>query len=144
MFPFSIKYSTQFKQINYSRNNDVLKYIDDFLVIKSAENVIIDHNKLTFTSKFFNGKSNWHILRPIEKGVFTIINKNATTTLTYQFFMYRLFIISAGMSIMMAIVSNTISIGIFCFCWLCGMNWITAIIRHKKMFKNIVKGIDIL
>jgi hypothetical protein len=143
-FPFSIKYSAKLHE-NYTsdRNKETLEFIEDFITQKTGDDIVIEDNKLTFKSKFFKwGRWNTNILVPIEKGVFTIIGKGDGTILTYEFYMYHLFIAVTIMSIFMATVSQQVWVGIVCFLWLGGMNWLTAIIRHKMMLREIAKKID--
>ncbi len=143
IFPFSIKYSARLSDnFDKDRNKETLKYIEDFITKKTADDIVIEDEKLTFKSNFFRARWNTNVLGPIERGVFTIIDKGDKTILTYEFFMYRLFIIVTIMSVFVGTASKGVSIGILCFLWLGGMNWLIAIIRHKRMLKEIVKGID--
>ena len=143
-FPFSIKYSARLSDSFASdRNKEALEFIEDFITKKTGDDIIIENDKLTFKSKFFkSGRWNTNILVPIEKGVFNIIEKGGKTILTYEFYMYHLFITVTIMSAFMATVSQQVWFGILCFLWLGGMNWLTAIIRHKMMLNEIAKEID--
>ena len=144
-FPFSIKYSARLND-NFASNRkiDAFEFIEAFITKKTGDDIVIENDKLTFKSKFFKWRRNTNILVPIEKGVFTIIDKGDRTILTYEFYMYRLFISVTIMSAFMAIVSQEVWFGIFCFFWLGGMNWLIAIIRHKMMLNKITKEIDSL
>jgi len=145
IFPFSIRYSVRLSDHFFTnRNKEALKYIESYITSKKGKDIVIDDDRLTFKSKFFTGRSNGNILVPIEKGIFTIVDKGDQVILTYEFYMYRLFIVVAIMSVFMAISANRIWIGILCFLWLCGMNWLLTLIRHRRMLKKIAMAIDIL
>ncbi|HYG39526.1 MAG TPA: hypothetical protein VD908_12940 [Cytophagales bacterium] len=121
----------------------VMTYIRDFIEKKSADDIVVEGSKLTFKSKFFKaGRWNTNILVPIEKGEFNIVKKGDKTFLTYEFFMYHLFIGTLLIALFFSAISGHIWIGLFFFIWLCGMNWITAIFRHKSMHKKITLEID--
>jgi hypothetical protein len=143
-FPFSIKYSARLNDnFQCDKNKQALEFIKEYILNKTGDDIIIETNTLTFKSKFFNwNRWNTNILAPIEKGVFIIVDNGDRTLLTYEFYMYHLFIKVSIMSVFIAIVSQQIWIGILCFLWLGGMNWLTTIIRHKIMLKEIVKKID--
>jgi len=143
-FPFSIKYSVRLGDTFTSeRNKETLEFIEKFMIEKTGEEIVIDDNKLTFKSKFFKrGRWNTNILATIEKGVFIIVDKGDRTILTYEFYMYHLFIAVTIMSAIMATVFQQVWFGIICFLWLGGMNWLIAIFRHKMMLTEIAKEID--
>ncbi len=142
-FPFSIKYSAQLKNYASDRNKETLEFIEDFITQKTGDDIVIEGNKLTFKSKLFKwGRWNTNILVTIEKGVFTIIDKGDRTILTYEFYMYHLFIAVTFFSAFIATVSQQIWDGILSFIWLGGLNWLIAIVRHKMMLSEIAKKID--
>lgn len=143
-FPFSIRYSARLNgNFANDRNKEALDFIEDFITKKTAEDIVIDENKLTFKSKFFKwGRWNTNILVPIEKGIFIIVDKGDKTILTYEFYMYHLFIAVTIMSAFMATVSQQVWVGILFFLWVGGMNWLTAIIRHKMMLTEIAKEVE--
>ncbi len=145
-FPFSIKYSARLSDnfaSDRNRNREALEFIEDFVTKKTGDDIVIAGDKLTFKSKFFKwGRWNTNILVPIEKGVFIFVDNGDKTILTYEFYMYHLFIAVTIMSAFMATVSQQLWFGIICFLWLGGMNWLIAIIRHKMMLTEIAKEID--
>ena len=142
-FPFSIKYSARLNNhFSIDRKEETFKFIEDFITNKTGDEIIIEGDKLTFKSKFFKDRWNTNILVPIEKGVFIIIDKGDRYILTYEFYMYHLFIAVTIMSTFIAIFSQQVWVGILCFLWLCGMNWLIAIIRHKMMLNEITKEIN--
>lgn len=82
------------------------------------------------------------ILGPIEKGEFKITQGNGGIVLTYEFFMFRLFIIVAIMSLAVGLGTKELNNGLMCFAWLGGMNWLIALIRHRLMLVDIANEID--
>jgi hypothetical protein len=132
MFPFSTKYSTDVAiKSGEEERARVLQYIREYLLQKSTKNIEINHDRLSFKAL---GGSNWNIMSTIEKGTFELKNWDGYLVITYEFFMYQLFIIAPVMSVFMGVVSQSWSFGIFAFCGLFGVNWIIALLRHKAMF----------
>lgn len=144
-FPFTIKFKKCFQvKLTETDKELALRYIEDFIEKKSAENIIICGNELTFYSNFFTMRWNTNIMSLIEKGMFHIINDENGCILSYEFFMYRFFVIVAIMSVVMGFFSKNIWVSFACFALLGGVNWVIAIIRHRIMFGNIITGIDSL
>ncbi len=144
MFPFTIKYSEKLNNnFNIDKNKEVLEYLQDFMTKKKAEDIVIENNKLTFISKYFKS-GRYDILSTIEKGLFVIENNQGETKITYEFYMYRLFLIVTIMSLFIFLFNDDTSFAILCFSWLGGMNWLITIIRHKMMLTEITRGIDTL
>jgi len=119
-----------------------LGYIADYMKKKKADELCIEGNTLTFKENFFKFRWNTDILVPIEKGVFSIHNSEHATIVTYEFFMYRLFLIAAVMSIVMGLLSHELWVGVACFGWLGGMNWVIALVRQKAMLDEIVDNLN--
>ncbi len=142
-FPFSNRYV---RELDDSLTDDQLasamEYIKAFMEKKRADDVVLQEGRLTFNSGFFTIRWNFDILTTIDRGVFTIVSEGGKTTITYEIFMYSLFIIVPIMSIAIGLLSKEIWGGIGCFLWLGGMNWIIALTRHGGMFREIVEGID--
>ena len=145
IFPFSIKCKRKFKEKISAENIDiVISYIQDYIDAKTCENTSINGHQLTFKTGSFRNKWNTDILATVERGKFELLNRRNESTLTYEFFMYHLLLGASLMSILIRLFSSNIWTGIFCFAWLGGMNWIIAIIRHRKMLKDIVIEIETL
>lgn len=142
--PFSIKFTSAFSSdFKPEKKAAILQYLHDFMLSKKADDIVIEEDRLSFRSKFFKwGRLNTNILVPIERGIFVIRQENGNTVLTYEFFMYHLFIAVTLMSVLMALVSQQVRFGIICFAWLGGMNWLIALIRHRMMFTAIVRGVE--
>ncbi len=138
MFPFTINYSRRLP--NRLSDNEVTGALDEIKKIleeKTAEDVDIKENELTFSVSFFGHRWNWNIMVPIDKGQITLTPENENTVLSYKIFMYRIFIITAIMSIFIGLVSGTIGVGVFCFSWLCGGNWVIGVLRHRGLIGDI-------
>ena len=145
IFPFTIKYSKRLKEkVSAADSNRAMTYIEDFITKKTAEDITIEGNELTFKSGFFRMRWNTNIMVAIEKGKFNLIDNGNESVLTYEFFMYRIFAIVAVMSVFMGTASQQPWFGVLCFAWLGGMNWLVAIVRHRSMLGDIAKGIDSL
>jgi len=142
-FPFSIKYSKRLEnKISADKTDKATQFIKEFLANKSAEDIQINARQITFKASMFGPRWKTNIMVPIERGEFTLSDKDDYSIITYQFNMYRLFIIVTIMSIVFTIGSKEIFVGVMCFGWLGGMNWLVAIIRHRLMLVNIVNGLD--
>ncbi len=109
---------------------------------KTAEDVEIKDNELTFIVSFFGHRWNWNIMVPIDKGKIVLMLDSEKTTLSYKIFMHRLFIITAIMSTAMGLVSGSTGISIFFFSWLCGANWVIGVFRHSSLIGDIADKIS--
>lgn len=138
MFPFIIIYSRRF---NYQLSDvEIARALDQIKAIledKTAEDIKITGNQLTFNSSFFGQRMNWNIMVTIDKGELTFDSGNGETILTYKIFMHRLFMVTAVMSIFMGMVSGKIWVGILCFTWLGLVNWLIGTIRHSLLITHI-------
>jgi len=144
MFPFTITYSRRL--INKLSDNDVkgaLDKIKKILEDKTAEDVEIKGNELTFSSSFFGHRWNWNIMVPIDKGKITLTINNEKTILSYKIFMYRLFIITAIMSTFIGLMSGTIDVAVVFFSWLFGGNWAIGVLRHNGLIGDIAEKLSI-
>lgn len=144
IFPFSIKYSNKLN-LDYTKNQNelIFKIIYKHILEKKGEDIKISKDVLKFKSSFFNfDRTNFNIFTPIEKGVFRIKKENQKLIIEYQFYMYRLFLISILISLFFFLISKKVVFGLIVFCWILGINWIVAIIRHKLMLNKIVKLIE--
>ena len=142
-FPLTFKYSTQLhKQLSDKEASVVLDYIGEEVGKRSAEDIEIDNSSLTFKSSFLGPRWNWNIMAPIEKGKLTLENSDNRTLLTYEIFMYRLAIIATVLSVIGGISTGSIWVGVYFFTGLYGLNWITAVMRHKSMFNDIVRDVQ--
>ncbi len=138
-FPLTIKYSRRLdKKLSDDEVSLILNYIGKAIEKRSAEDIKIRENSLTFKSSLLGARWNWNIMVPIEKGKFILTNSDNETFLTYEIFMYRLAIIAAIMSLLGSMGTRLVWVGVYFFAVLFGLNWITAVIRHKTMFSDLV------
>ena len=107
---------------------------------KPAKDIVIEDNSLSF--KAGSAWSNWNIMQTIDRGVFRLEEKEGDVILTYEFFMYKLFIYTSIMALAMGIVSQKIWAGVGAFLWLCGMNWIIGVMRHRGLLDELAADID--
>ncbi len=143
IFPFSIKCKRKFKEIISSEDFDtVMSYIQDYIDAKTCENTTVNGLTLTYKTGSFRNKWNTDILATVERGKFELINVESENILTYEFFMYHLFLGAFLISIIFGLFSSEIWTGVFCFAWLGGMNWLIATIRHRLMLRDIVLEIE--
>ena len=145
MFPFSIKYSKRLiENVSIDDTEVIMNYISDFIKNKSGSDIILNGNQLIFSSRLFEigWGINLNILTPIEKGKFNLISNGNKCILSYEFFMYRLFIIVSLFSIIAGLADSNIWTGLICFAFLGVLNWTIAIIRHQRMFAEIISSID--
>ncbi len=118
-FPISIKYKRTFtKKIDPETYSAILHNIENFILPKPAKDIVIEGNKLNF--KPGAGFSNWNIMGAIDKGSFELTEKNGRVTLTYEIFMYRLFIVVPIMSVFFCFSSRNNNLGrcgLFALAW---------------------------
>lgn len=138
MFPFAINYTRRLtNKLSDVEVNAAFDKIGKMLEDKTAEDVVIGPTGLTFNSSFFGQRWNWNIMASIDRGKITLTSNNEGTILSYKIFMYRLFIVTAIMSTFIGLVSGSIGVGLFCFTWLCGGNWVIGVLRHRGLMGDI-------
>ncbi|MEZ2338532.1 hypothetical protein AB6735_22985 [Mucilaginibacter sp. RCC_168] len=109
-----------------------------------ADNVIVKNLSVNYKGS----TSNWRgsLFGSVDNGVFNLIHENNSWLLNYQINMHKLFITTSTMSIIMAVFMLVNSgpwwVGIVAFLWLCGVNWIINLIRHRTVATDIATGID--
>ncbi len=141
-FPFTIEYSrTIQRSISAEKYPEILKHISEILAPKPAKDFLIENNTLKFKPGF--SFWNWNIMATIDRGRFTITEKTDGIVLTYEFFMYKLFIFSSIAALFFGIASQMILAGVGAFFGFCGMNWIIALVRHGSMFNEIANEVDV-
>lgn len=143
MFPFTINYTRCLgRKLSNIEIVDALNQIKVILEDKTAEDIKIVDSQLTFNAGFFGFRWNWNIMVPIDGGKIILKSTDTETVLVYTIFMHRLFIVTAVMSVFMGLASRQIGVGLFCFAWLCGANWVTGVLRHRGLIKGIAKKIQ--
>ncbi|RWY52530.1 hypothetical protein [Mucilaginibacter gilvus] len=142
-FHITITRSKSFeKRLSKDETEKILCYIDKFIRDKSGKN--IDKTDYSLRYKGSTSYFNWNILRAVDKGVFRIEEDGFQSKITYEYFMYQLFIVVPIMGIGFWIFSGSYLGFLLCVGWLGGMNWLITVIRHGSMFNEITEGIDTL
>ena len=142
IFPFTIRYQVNFNTHVFDDHDiDIMNFIAEYIKNKNGVIENLNQSNLIFTSSLFSGNS-WNIFAQIEKGEFNIKKVNDKYKLTYEFYMYRLFIIVSIMCLFIFFSSGELVFTLLGFAWLGGMNWLIAIIRHKLMFNDIIKHLN--
>ncbi|MDB5190712.1 MAG: hypothetical protein JWQ96_275 [Segetibacter sp.] len=119
----------------------ILSIIKNFILNKGGEDVAIGRNTLSYRSPFFPSKLLNNYLVQVEKGNFTIIQNPKGVFLSYQFDMYRLFLLGIIFSVATGVMIETFWIAILFFLFLVVFNWALAIMRHRDMLEAIVREI---
>jgi hypothetical protein len=141
MFPLTITFSEKlpknFDERYYGMGIQTIKHI---LTENKGRIKSIEDDGLTFkgSHSYWRGS----ICKGVDKGAFKIQKKNNKVIVIYKIFFYELFIFTSIAGIVFGAISQEIWVGIGIFLWLGGMNWITAIIRHQSMLKDIALEID--
>jgi hypothetical protein len=145
MFPFSVRYTQKFKKkVPVSVTDEIMTYIKDFFVQKNGVDIVVDGNILTYKSGFFKNRWVHDILLPVDNGSFELEFQEGDCRLTYEFYMYRLFIIPILMSGYIAISSHNYLFAFISFTVLAFIGWIIVIIRHRLMLGEIIFDIEVL
>ena len=119
----------------------VMNRIDTILRSKSIKNIKTNSNVLIFKSSLFDIKSNWNIFISVEEGSFTLDTYENYSILIYDFSLFRLYILTASISILIGLLTTNLYSLIICILFLGVVNFILTIYRHKKMFHEIVRDI---
>lgn len=75
----------------------------------------------------------------VDKGYFRVDSDKQR--LVYNYSTLRMMLITLVMSLLFGILSQNIIVGVVFFCWLFGMNWVVAVIRHFLFMKRLIKRI---
>jgi hypothetical protein len=142
-FPFTIKFTTKAKETFSSEEYPIVfTYLSDYLEEKGAMDVVIKKNVLNFNVEF--NRSNFHLVIPVDRGEFTIIDKNECITLTYKIFLYRIFWGYSLLSFLACALFKSVLFGSLLFVVVYGSNLLVNAIIHSNRFIKITKGIDTL
>lgn len=136
-FPITIKYSKTFNDnINNEKREIIINYINDYVIDKKADNILKNNYSVTIRTSILGW--NWRTFASIDKGIFTVWDNK----LTYEFSMYWLFIIVPIFSLLISYSSKNIKIGIFLFVFLGLGNWIMTKVKQKKIFDELIQGLQ--
>ncbi|MCX6335339.1 MAG: hypothetical protein NT092_13745 [Bacteroidia bacterium] len=143
MFPLSVKYSVKLKKkVLDSDVERIMKSIKEDIEEKSGEEIVIEGSTLTYKSRFGGIRMSYNILKTVEKGIFQLNFDGTMYKLTYEFFMYRIFLLAFISSIVFGIITKKALDGLIFFVVLGLFNWLITIIRHRMMFRDMVSDIE--
>ena len=144
MIPFTVRFIRRLKHKSKSTKETsvFLNYIAIFIKNESGERIYIDKNQLTFRSGFLKIRLNTDIMSSIEKGKFTLIEKENHTILEYEIFMYRFFVKALFVSLAIGMVSEKTWIGCLAFGVIGCLNWSISCIRHRFMLRDILLWVE--
>lgn len=145
MFPFSVRYSQKFKKkIPVSLTDEIMTYIKDFILQKNGEDIVVEGNILTYKSGFFKNRWIHDILVLVDGGSFDLEFQEGSCRLTYEFYMYRLFIVPLLMAVFIGLSSLNFLFAFISFAVLAFLGWIVVIIRHRLMLGEVILDIEVL
>lgn len=119
-------------------------------VFKNIQNCLLERNKdlrlssnessLRFDkSFFFTEKTN--VFMPLDYGIFKIdVNRNQ---LIYEIRFAYLFLFSFCFALLVSLEMRNLQSGFLAFFILGVLNWITAIVRNRKLFNKIVREVQL-
>jgi hypothetical protein len=144
IFPFSVKFTARLRSdFTLDRTSKALDTISAVIASKKGEKITIENNKLSFKSPF-DKRYAWrnNILLTIDKGEFVVSQKAGRVVISYEFYLYRLFILTGVMAILFALnekkfdglVLSVLCIGV--------LNWLLVLVRHRIMLNDIINEIN--
>lgn len=144
LFPFSKEYSRPLKRrVAASEVGMVTSYIQEFINGRTADDIFIEGNQVSFDVDFFRIRWRGDLIGTIDNGLFIITDDNNGSRLIYKFYMYRM----VGLICLSAIIGGFFLQQIWvAFLFFCVgiVNWCIMMVRHEKMLANIVLGINSL
>lgn len=135
MFPFSFTYTN--KLTEPIEKNDIIKQLAQYVEENKGQDLIILNDSLSFKISLM---SSWSFSKFvfIEKGVFTL----SGNTISFKFYMYRLLIIAAMMSILTILQTHELWLGLFFFTIIGLGNWGYALLRYSRMLNDITASFN--
>jgi hypothetical protein len=121
-----------------------MTYINDFILLQTGEDIVIEGNKLSYRSGFFKFRRIYNILAHVDKGSFHLEFNDEGCRLNYEFSMYRLFVISFFLSLLVGAFYLHLLMALIFFAIMLFPAWLVAIIRHRLMLSEIILDIEIL
>jgi hypothetical protein len=134
MFPFSFTYTNKLTEPIEKR--EIINLLAQYVEKNKGQDLVIKYDSLSFTVSLM---SSWSFSKfvLIEKGVFTLNDDN----ISFKFYMYRLLIIAALMSILTIIQTHELWLGLFFFTVIGFGNWGYALFRYNRMLNHITASI---
>jgi hypothetical protein len=108
--------------------------LKEYVQHNSGKHITATDDKLSFAVGL-QGWS-WEKFAQIEKGEFILTDE----TISFRAYMYRMLIIVLSMSLFLMVVSGEWFVGLLCFAWLYGGNVVVAIVKYRRMVKNIAEN----
>jgi hypothetical protein len=135
MFPFSVTYTNKFTEP--IEKEDIINQLTQYVEKNKGQDLVIKHDSLSFSVSLM---SSWSFSKFIfiEKGVFIL----SDYTISFKFYMYRLLIIAALMSILATIQTQELWLGLFFFTVIGLGNWGYALLRYNRMLNDITASIN--
>ena len=140
MFPITISFT---KHLNVTDSNSLMQMFNSIqskLKNLRVDKIVYNNTHIDFKNSFGNGQGSWHLMAPVDSGYFDY--NQVTLIMKYKISTLRMFLFALAFSCIVYILSNSIGTGLFMFLWLYGANWIVAVIRHHKFFKNLMEEIQ--
>ena len=145
MFPFSVRCSQKFKKkVPVSLTDEIMTYIKDFILQIKGEDIVVEGNILTFKSGFFKNRRIHEMLVPVDSGSFDLEFQEGDCLLTYEFYIYRLFLVPVLMAAFVGVSSHDILFAIILFAALAFPVWLITLIRHRLMLGEVIMDIEVL
>ncbi len=140
-FPFSVTYKKRLiAKIGFENLPTCLKYIQTIISEKAANNVSIENSRIGYKGSTSNYRG--ALFGGPDGGSFTFISDDENSFLVYEIKMNKLFVITSIMAGVFGLLSQLVWVAAGTFLWLCGMNWITIVIRHDSLAWELAAGID--
>jgi len=117
----------------------ILSAIEAELTRQKVNAIEIQGNVLRFENALFNKQGRQQLMASVDKGFFQVeLNKQQ---LVYNYSTILMMWITLAMSLFFALVSQKLILGLVCFCWLFGMNWVITLVRNRYFMKKLIKKI---
>jgi hypothetical protein len=122
----------------------VMNFIQFYLENRTADDVVVTGERLTFKVRFFRFRFNFNIMKAIDGGEIVIDDIGFNSELHYKILLVKLFVITTIISIIVFLATHSLLLAFLLFLLFCGSHWIIVVIRHSLMLNNILNGIEAL
>ena len=142
-FPLTIKFSKRLgHRLKPEDNPLVFDYLKDYLLKKRPTKFVTKNNVLEFDVVYDSER--FFASRFTDKGEFTIIDNEDSSTVTYEIFLYEVFFVYGVLAIGVGGLSKSWLLCILFFIVTFGSNLLIAIVKNRLRFKRVITGIDSL
>ena len=139
MFPFTITFQSKIRKTNGSIDKiKCLSYLNNFIERHEGQEVYVSNDMISFKPKFRLFASGWHKFSLFEKAEFSLPGN----TLVLKIFLYRLLIGATVMSVWGGYMAQQFFAGIFFFLALAGGNWVMALVKYRKMTRELSQALS--